>query len=128
MRETTFAALQASLDTCERKLAARAATADDSEGPAAATGAALAEWAAGCEGWLSKAAGNTGSLPEKYTRRCAAPVRRPVMMQKPGKDGVVIPPGTAIAAVLAGRLAEFVGNSHAAAPSRSPGRPRGRPF
>ena len=105
-REDAGLALEQELKTCEDKLSNRQRTDSDNEAPARATGEALAEWAAACETWLWVAAGNAGSLPKKYKGRCTAPVRRPVARQKPGKDGFVLPPGTATAAGIAARLAE----------------------
>ena len=75
--------------------------------PTAATSAALISWGSACEQWLWDAAGNKGNVPNKFAGRCGLPRRSIVPRPRPGKDGAVIPPRTAVAAGILRRLLEL---------------------
>lgn len=118
-RATADAALQASLTACADALATAAPCAET----AWATATALAKWAEACESWLWTAAGNLGPRPKKSAGRCTDPVRSQITRPRPGKDGAVIAPRTAVTGGSARRLREAV-RQLPANDGASPGRPQ----
>ena len=113
MRDALTAALHTDLAAClvsmhDPKAAGTDGPPPEAADPTSRTAAALETWAATCETWLWKAAGNDGPVPKKFSGRCSKPTRTTVPRPRLGKDGHLMPPRTAAASGVLRRLQEVL--------------------